>query len=137
MAGVAGAAIGVSAGIGGLVAACGEEETATTTTASPTTTSESNTASTAAASTTTVSTAAEMGREVKIGVVTPQTGPLAVFGIADIWSAELAKKTIGDGLVLGDGKMHPVSIIFRDTQSDSNRAAQVAGDMISNDKVDS
>ena len=136
LAGVAGAAIGVGAGIGGLVAACGEEETATTTTASPTTTSESNTASTAAVSTTTVSTAAEMGREVKIGVVTPQTGPLAVFGIADIWSAELAKKTIGDGLVLGDGKMHPVSIMFRDTQSDSNRAAQVAGDMISNDKVD-
>jgi branched-chain amino acid transport system substrate-binding protein len=59
-----------------------------------------------------------------------------VFGIADKWSADLANKTIGDGLVLGDGKKHPITILFRDTQSDSNRAAQVAGDMITNDKVD-
>ena len=45
-------------------------------------------------------------------------------------------KTIGDGLVLGDGKKHPITMVFRDTQSDSNRAAQVAGDLISNNKVD-
>jgi len=72
----------------------------------------------------------------KIGVVSPQTGMLAVFGIADKWSTDLTNKTLADGLVLGDGKNHPVNIIFRDTQSDSNRAAQVAGDMIANDKVD-
>ena len=42
-----------------------------------------------------------------------------------------------DGLVCGDGMKHPISIIMRDTQSDSNRAAQVAGDLINNDKVDS
>jgi branched-chain amino acid transport system substrate-binding protein len=83
-----------------------------------------------------VSTSAETGREVKLGVVTPQTGPLAVFGIADKWSADLTKKTLGDGLVLGDGKKHLITLVFRDTQSDSNRAAQVAGDLIANDKVD-
>ena len=136
MAGVAGATIGVVAGLGGLVAACGEEETATTTTASASTTSAPTTGSTAAASSTTVSTAAEMGREVKIGVVSPQTGPLAVFGIADKWSSDLSQKTVGDGIVLGDGKKHPITMVFRDTQSDSNRAAQVTGDLISNDKVD-
>ncbi len=39
-------------------------------------------------------------------------------------------------MVLGDGKKHKISIIQRDTQSDSNRAGQVTGDLISNDKVD-
>jgi branched-chain amino acid transport system substrate-binding protein len=132
--GLVGAAIGVGGGLGGLVAACGEEEE-TTTTVGVTTTAASTT-STTAASTTTVSAAAEAGREMKIGVVSPQTGALAVFGIADKWSAELTNKTLADGLMLGDGKNHPISIIFRDTQSDSNRAAQVAGDMITNDRVD-
>ena len=36
----------------------------------------------------------------------------------------------------GDGKKHPVTFISRDTQSDSNRVAQVTGDMIQNDKCD-
>lgn len=136
VAGIAGASVGLGAGLGGLVAACGEEAESTTTTAAATTTSAGATTTTAAASTTTVSAGAEAGREVKIGVVSPQTGPLAVFGIADEWSANLTTKTLGDGRVLGDGKKHPVKVIFRDTQSDSNRAAQVTGDMISNDKVD-
>lgn len=77
-----------------------------------------------------------MGREVKIGVVSPQTGPLATFGIADEWSANLTTQTLGDGRVLGDGKKHPVTVIFTDTQSDSYRAAQVTGDLITNDQVD-
>ena len=141
IAGIAGAAVGAGVGLGGLVAACGSQETTTTTTAAVTTTAGVSTTAgatttTAPASTTTASAAAEAGREVRLGVVTPQTGPLAVFGIADKWSADLANKTVADGLVLGDGKKHPISIIFRDTQSDSNRAAQVAGDLISNDKVD-
>jgi branched-chain amino acid transport system substrate-binding protein len=119
-----------------MLAACGDD-TATTTVSSVTTTAAPAASSTTSAiSTTSVSAAAELGREVKIGVVTPQTGPLAVFGIADIWSAELANRVIADGLVLGDKVKHPIKIMFRDTQSDSNRAAQVAGDMITNDKVD-
>ena len=135
IAGIAGATMGMGAGLGGLVAACGEEEE-TTTTAAVATTAASTTSDAPRPVTTTVSAAAEAGREVKMGVVSPQTGPLAVFGIADKWSADLTNKTLADGLVLGDGKKHPISIMFRDTQSDSNRAAQVAGDMITNDKVD-
>ena len=41
-----------------------------------------------------------------------------------------------DGLVCGDGLSHPVSIELQDSQSDSNRAAQVAGDLITNGKAD-
>ena len=134
IAGITGATLGMGAGLGGLVAACGEEEETTTSAAVATT--AASTTSTSAAITTTVSAGPEAGREMKIGVVSPQTGSLAVFGIADKWSTDLTNKTLADGIVLGDGKNHPISIIFRDTQSDSNRAAQVAGDMITNDKVD-
>ena len=128
IAGITAASVGASGGLAGVISGCGGGAT-TTTTASATTLS-------AAGTTTTVITSAEAGREVKLGVVTPQTGPLAVFGIADKWSGDLTKKTLGDGLVLGDGKKHLITLVFRDTQSDSNRAAQVAGDLIANDKVD-
>jgi branched-chain amino acid transport system substrate-binding protein len=139
MAGIAGAAVGAGAGLGSLVAACGGETTTSTaestnTTAGAVTTAAQPTTTQAAA--TTISTSAEAGREVTVGVVSPQTGALAVFGIADKWSADLVNKKLANGMVLGDGKQHPVKIIFRDTQSDSSRAAQVAGDMISSDKVD-
>lgn len=131
--GVAGVAVGMSAGLGGLVAACGEE-TETTTTAGGTTTTAGATTTTAGA-TTTVS-AAELGREIKIGFVTPLTGPLAAFGVPDQYSVNRAVEAIGDGIVCGDGQKHPISIITSDCQSDSNRAAQVAGDLINNNQVD-
>ena len=35
-----------------------------------------------------------------------------------------------------DGAVHPIEIIIKDSQSDSNRAATVAGDLIPNDSVD-
>jgi branched-chain amino acid transport system substrate-binding protein len=135
--GAAGATVGLSMGLGGLVAACSDESESTTTAGVTTSASDEATTTTApAATTTSVSTGAETGREIKIGVVSPQTGPLAMFGIADQWSADLTTKTIGDGRVLGDGKKHSIKIVFQDTQSDSNRASQVAGDLISNQKVD-
>ena len=132
IAGIAGATIGVGAGLGGLLAACGEEET--TTTAGVTTTAGATT--TTAGATTTVSTGPEAGRELKWGFVTPETGGLAGFGTADGWCVKLWKEFVADGLVCGDGKKHPVTIEVRDTQSDNNRAGQVAGDLINNAKVD-
>ncbi len=41
-----------------------------------------------------------------------------------------------DGVKCGDGQTHPIEIIIKDSQSDSNRAATVAGDLITNDGVD-
>ena len=134
IAGVAGAAVGLSAGLGGLVAACGEEET-TTTTAGGTTTSVGAT-TTSAGATTTVSAAVEKGREVKLGFVTPQTGPLASFGTADKYCLEHFNEVIGEGVVCGDGKLHPITTLLEDSQSNSNRSAQVAGDLIQNSKID-
>jgi branched-chain amino acid transport system substrate-binding protein len=146
-AGIAGAALGAAGGLGGLLAACGGDETttttagATTTTAPATTTTAGATTTTAGATTTTgasttVTTSAETGREVKVGVISPVTGAYAVFAIADKWGVGLIDKHLGDTLVLGDGMKHKVSWLIRDTQSDSNRAAQVTGDLIQNDKAD-
>ena len=137
IAGVAGATIGVGAGLGGLVAACGGDKT-TTTTAAPatTTTAGAATTTTAAAETTTSVTAAiETGAELKIGYVAPLTGNLAIFGVADQYCYDRAKAAFANGVVCGDGKNHPVSIDMQDGQSDANRAAQVAGDLINNSKV--
>jgi len=134
LAGVAGAAVGVGAGLGGLVAACGGAEE-TTTTAGPTTTAAASTTTTAA-STTTVTAAPEMGREIKVGVISPLTGIIAVFAVADRWGIDMVKEFVGDELVLGDGKLHKVSWLLRDTQSDDNRASQVTSDLILNEKAD-
>ncbi|HLA80295.1 MAG TPA: ABC transporter substrate-binding protein [Thermoleophilia bacterium] len=132
LAGLAGATVGVGAGLGGLLAACGGEET-TTTTAGATTTAG---VTTTAAATTTVSSGPEAGREIKIGFVTPQTGPIALFGTPDKYCVERWNEAVAEGLVCGDGKNHPVTIIVQDSQSDANRASQVAGDLITNGKVD-
>lgn len=141
IAGVAGAAVGVGAGLGGLVAACGGGTTTTSATAGPTTTAPAATTTTALATTTTgapttVTTSPEAGREIKIGVISPVTGMLAVFAIADKWGVGLVQEFLGDTMVLGDGKSHKVSWLIRDTQSDENRASQVTSDLILNDKAD-
>ncbi len=138
IAGVAGAGIGLAGGLGGLLAACGEETT-TTTAVAPSTTAVTNpntTATTAPASTTTVSSGPEAGREIKIGYVAPLTGMLAVFGVADQYCVDRAAKAFEAGVLCGDGKQHPVKVIMEDGQSTSDRAAQVAGDLINNQKVD-
>ena len=92
IAGIAGAAVGAGAGLGGILAACGEEETTTTTAGETTTTTAAATTTTTAAATTTVSTAAETGREIKLGFVTPTTGPLASFGVPDGYCVERAQE---------------------------------------------
>ena len=86
IAGAAGATVGLGAGLGGLMAACGEaEETSTTATAQATTTSTAATTTTTAAPTTTVSAGPEAGRDILLGLVSPSTGPLALFAKADDW----------------------------------------------------
>jgi branched-chain amino acid transport system substrate-binding protein len=135
VAGIAGATIGVGAGLGGVLAACGGTEETTTTTAGATTTTAGATTTTAGA-TTTVSAGVEMGDEIKMGFVAPITGPIALFGVPDKYCADRWREACADGIVCGDGKKHPVTIELMDSQSDSNRAAQVAGDLINNTKVD-
>jgi branched-chain amino acid transport system substrate-binding protein len=135
VAGLAGAAIGMGAGIGGALAGCGSSATTTSASAIATTAAGATT-TTAPASTTSVTAATEAGREIKVGLVAPRTGAIASFAIPLDWIVEHWKSQITGGVVAGDGKSHQISINIQDTQSDSNRAAQVAGDLIQNAKVD-
>jgi branched-chain amino acid transport system substrate-binding protein len=64
----------------------------------------------------------------KIGYVTPQTGPLAPFAEADNFIVGAVREVF---------KKHdlPIEIIVKDSQTNSNRAAEVAADLILKDKV--
>jgi branched-chain amino acid transport system substrate-binding protein len=73
-------------------------------------------------------------RPIKIGYVSPQTGPLAPFGEADNFVLATMRQTLKGGIKVG-GKTHPVEIIVKDSQSNPNRAADVANSMITGDKV--
>lgn len=141
LAGVAGASIGLGAGMGGLLAACGGEAEITTSSAAATTTAPSQggeTATTAAggATTTTVAASAEEGRVIKMGVVSPLTGNLASFAKPDEWIVNAVAEAVKDGVVCGDGKLHKFEFKIVDSQSRADRAAQVAGDLMLNDQVD-
>jgi branched-chain amino acid transport system substrate-binding protein len=75
------------------------------------------------------------GRVIKLGYVSPQTGPLAGFGEADNFILEGVRTALKDGLQIG-GTAHAVEILVKDSQSDPNRAATVAGDLITGSEVD-
>ena len=74
-------------------------------------------------------------RTIKIGLVTPRTGPLAPFGAADNFTLTQMRKLFGKGLRAGKNT-YPVEIYQRDAQSNSNRAATVAQSLISDEKID-
>jgi branched-chain amino acid transport system substrate-binding protein len=75
------------------------------------------------------------GEAVKIGYVSPKTGTLAEFAAADDYILRLVRDAFAGGLSIV-GQTRPVTIITKDSQSDPNRAAQVALDLITSDKVD-
>jgi branched-chain amino acid transport system substrate-binding protein len=135
LAGIAGAAVGMGAGLGGLASACGGEADETTTTAAA---APETTATTQAGGTTETTAAAseEAGGELKCGYVVPITGGMALFGAAAEWQKGWMEKNVWkDGLVCGDGKKYKITAIIGDSQSDSNRSAQVAADLITNTGV--
>lgn len=71
----------------------------------------------------------------KIGYVSPATGPLAGFGEADDYIIEGINKALAGGIE-NNGKTWMIEIIKRDSQSNPNRAAEVASQLILEDEVD-
>ena len=71
----------------------------------------------------------------KVGFISPRTGPLGGFGQTDGYVLDLARKSLQSGIEIG-GKTYGVEVLDRDTQSDPSRAAQLAKDLINNDGVD-
>ncbi len=78
---------------------------------------------------------AQASDTIKIGFVSPRTGPLGGFGESDPYVLELARKSLANGLTAG-GKKYKVEIIDRDSQSDPARASQLAKALINSDNVD-
>ncbi len=74
-------------------------------------------------------------KEIKIGYVSPQTGPLAPFGESDKWVIASLQEMFKAGVEVG-GKKLPVKVLLKDSQSSPNRAGEVANDLILRDNVD-
>jgi branched-chain amino acid transport system substrate-binding protein len=74
-------------------------------------------------------------KTIKIGMVTPETGPIAAFGEPSQWVAAGVRKQLADGITVG-GQKYNVEIITKDSQSNPNRASEVTAQLINNDKVD-
>lgn len=73
-------------------------------------------------------------RTIKVGFVTPQTGPLAPFAEADRFVIDALKPVFAKGIDIG-GTNHRIEVVVKDSQSKPNRAAEVAIDLIKKDKV--
>ena len=90
---------------------------------------------TAAAAGWTTNVFAGSSRTIKLGMVTPRTGPLAPFAEADGFVVDAIGKQFASGIDIG-GASFPVEIVVKDSASDPSRAADVAADLILKDKVD-
>src|SRR5580693_5209621 len=71
----------------------------------------------------------------KLGYVSPQTGPLAAFAEADKFIISSFRDIAKGGLKVGSANL-PVEVVVKDSQSNPNRAAEVAKELIVKDKID-
>jgi branched-chain amino acid transport system substrate-binding protein len=74
-------------------------------------------------------------RTLRIGFVSPQSGPLGIFGEADGWVLDLVRAASGGHIEAG-GQRYALEFVARDTQSNPVRAATVAKELVNADKVD-
>jgi branched-chain amino acid transport system substrate-binding protein len=77
------------------------------------------------------------GKTITIGFVTPLTGPLAGFGSSDQYVVDTIRKTspFTKGFKVG-GTTYDVNIVVADCQSSSDRASQVATQLITQNHAD-
>lgn len=71
----------------------------------------------------------------RVGHVSPRTGPLAGFAEADDYILQAVAEKFGTGSS-NNGKTWAIEIISKDSQSNPNRAAEVASELILSDEVD-
>lgn len=69
------------------------------------------------------------GRAVRIGYVSPQTGPLAGFAEADSFTIDMFNRVMAEKGIAAE-------VIVKDSQSNPNRAASVAQELIIDDGID-
>ncbi|MBL4761184.1 MAG: ABC transporter substrate-binding protein [Gammaproteobacteria bacterium] len=71
---------------------------------------------------------------IKIGFVSPKTGALAGFSESDDYIIKGINAVFSEGITI-DGKTYGVEVIVKDSQSNPNRAADVAAQLILEDEV--
>src|SRR6266699_6709473 len=81
------------------------------------------------------STSSTPSATIKIGYVSPITGPASGFGEPDAYVISLAREAWKDGLSIG-GTNYSVEIVSRDGQSTTSVGSQQANDLIQSQKVD-
>jgi branched-chain amino acid transport system substrate-binding protein len=79
--------------------------------------------------------AADAAEAIKVGFISPLTGPLGSFGETDPYVLSLVRKSLAKGLTVG-GTTYAVQIIDRDSQSDPARAGQLAKELINSNGID-
>ena len=79
--------------------------------------------------------AVHAAKTLKLGYVSPQTGPLAAFSEADHFVISGFLEAVKGGIKTGTAS-YPVDVVVRDSQSNPNRAAEVAKDLIVSNKID-
>jgi branched-chain amino acid transport system substrate-binding protein len=75
-------------------------------------------------------------REVVIGYVSPQTGPLAAFAAADAFIVERVVKALDARAILVDGKKARFQVKRVDSQSNPTKAGEAAQGLISGGNID-
>lgn len=74
------------------------------------------------------------GNEIRVGWVSPTTGPIAGFGSADDYVMSQLEPVFAQGIDVG-GTHYDIKMIRKDSQSNPNRAAEVASELILKDEV--
>lgn len=74
-------------------------------------------------------------RTIRVGYVTPQTGPLAAFAEVDDFIIEGVLQAVSAGIQSGSAT-YTIEVIKKDSQSNPNRAAEVARELIIDDEID-
>ena len=78
---------------------------------------------------------ADAAEVIKVGFISPRTGPLGSFGEGDPYVLGLVRKSLAKGISSG-GKPYTIEIFDRDTQSDPARAGQLAKELINSNGID-
>lgn len=73
--------------------------------------------------------------KIRLGYVSPQTGPLAGFGEADEFILRSLAEAFRRGVSVG-GRQMEVEVLVKDSQSNANRATEVAAELILSEEVD-
>jgi branched-chain amino acid transport system substrate-binding protein len=79
--------------------------------------------------------AAHAAKSIKLGYVSPQTGPLAAFAEADNFVISNFLNAVKGGIKVGNATL-PIEVTVKDSQSNPNRAAEVAKQLIVSNKID-